>query len=220
MTKKFSWSFSALTNFETCPKKYYHYDVLKDVVETGTANREGLDSHASLDQRIRRKAPLPIELSRHETLITRLEKPPGQLFAEQKLAISSSFTPTGWFGADVWLRVIIDAAKVIDTMAIAIDWKTGKPKKDQTQLELIAAVLFTHIPDVTLVRSALVFLNHDVTVRHDYQRADLPRVWAGLLPRVKEFERAKQAQEFPPKPNGLCRKWCAVVSCPFHGRGG
>lgn len=216
----FSWSFSALEGYETCPSQYYHYYISKDVQRSYESRGAGIDAHACLEARIKDDTPLPLELARHEPLLKTIIDAPGQVYAEQKLALTSSFTPTGWFSKDTWLRVIIDATKVNGEVAAAIDWKTGKPKHDVTQLELIAAALFYHLPNLARVKSALVFLSHDIAVSRTFERSDLTGIWARLLPRVKKLEHARRTKEFPPTPNGLCRKWCAVTSCPFHGRGG
>lgn len=220
MSKPFTWSYSALTNFETCPKQFYHYKILKDVSDVHSANIAGSDDHAHFEARVKHGTPLPLDLARFEGLITSLVEAPGKIYAEQKLALTSSFTPTGFFAKNVWFRTVIDCTQVNGGRAVAIDWKTGKPKEDITQLQLISATLFYHMPALAEVRSALMFLGHNETVRRDYYRSDLTGIWAGILPRVKKLEQARQAQEYPPTPNGLCRKWCKVVSCPFHGRGG
>jgi hypothetical protein len=44
-------------------------------------------------------------------------------------------------------------------------------------------------------------------------------LWNRLLPEVKKMEQAYVTLDYPPKPNGLCRNYCPVKSCPHHGKG-
>ena len=47
MPKAFSWSYTKLKNYETCPKRHFHYDVRKDIKEPeGEARREGYRKRA------------------------------------------------------------------------------------------------------------------------------------------------------------------------------
>jgi hypothetical protein len=216
-----SYSYSRLTNFETCPKRHYHYDVAKDVNDVGGPQRyEGLDLHKHFEARLKHGTALPLGYAQCEGLLASVAAAPGEIYCEQKLGVSSNFAPIAFMSKNAWLRVIIDCVKINDSYAIMFDWKTGRPKEDLTQLRLSAAALFAHQPNLTYVRSALVYVNHDKVVRDEARRENLPALWAELLPRVKKFQRAHDTQEFPPTPNGLCRKYCEVVSCPFHGRGG
>lgn len=217
----FTWSYSVLKNFETCPKRYFHYNLQKDVVEPETDQlRSGNELHSVFEQRIKSNTPLPLGYGHHDGLLAKVIAAPGSTHAEQKLAITSSFTPVGYFGKGVWFRTVIDAAKVNGSVATIFDWKTGRPGEDITQLQLMSATIFHHAPAIQRVRAALVFVNHDKIERAEFVRSDLTEIWGEILPRVKAVEKARQTTEFPPKPSGLCKKYCAVMSCPFHGRGG
>ena len=99
-----------------------------------------------------------------------------------------------------------------------MDWKTGRPDDDTTQLKLGAAVIFAHNQNIQHVRSAFMFVNHEQMEREDYVRSDLTEIWGDILPRVRKLVEARQQQNYPPKPGGLCRRYCAVNSCPFHGK--
>lgn len=220
-SKPFSWSYSQLKNFETCPKRYYHYNVAKDVVEPESAQlREGNDLHKAFELRLKDGIPLELPYAPHEAMLSRIYQAPGKGFTEQKLAFSSTFQPTTYFGRGVWFRTQIDYAKVVDDKAAIFDWKTGKPKDDLTQLQLMAAAMFIHMPTLQRVKSALVFVQHEQVERAEFERGDLTEIWGDILPRVKLVERARSTQTYPPKPGGLCKSWCAVTSCPFHGQGG
>lgn len=216
----FSWSYSALKNYETCPRRFYHYNVAKDVTEPETpALREGHALHMAFRLRLSEGKALPMGMTQHETLLRRFVDAPGTLHVEQKLALTSTFGPTGYFAHDTWFRTVIDACTVRDDGIAAIaDWKTGRNKPDDTQLQLMAAAVFAHSAGTKRIRAALVFVNENHIDRAEFARDDLAEIWGGILPRVKELENARQSQHYPPQPGGLCKAYCAVTSCEFHGR--
>lgn len=215
----FSWSYSALTNFETCPKRYYAYNVAKNVEEPeGEAIRQGKVIHAAFDARVSRGTPLPLGMGMHEKMLGKLANAKGTVHTEQKLALSSDFSPTTFFSKGAWFRTVVDYTNVNGPQAVVVDYKTGKPKADMTQLQLIAATIFAHDAKVQKVKAALLFVTYDQMEKATFVREDTTEIWGEVLPRVRKLVDARQKQEYPPKPGFLCRKWCAVTSCPFHGK--
>lgn len=216
--KKFSWSYSALKNYETCPQRHYHYDIAKDIQgdSESDAIREGHEVHSAFDARIKGTAPLPLGLGHNEPMLARVLAAHGQTYSERKLAISSSYQPVGWFSDQAWFRGVLDCTKIRKDSATVLDWKTGKPGVDVTQLQLCAALVFHSAPQVNTVRAALVFINHDKVESEEYTRQDLTTIWSEILPRVKKLQRAREEQTYPPKPGGLCKRWCQVTSCEYY----
>lgn len=219
MAKAFAWSFSKIKNFEKCPKRYYEVDVAKTYKETeGEALLWGNQVHAALAAAITGKAPLPESMALYQKWVDRVRAGPGQLVVEQKYAITKALGRTEWFAPNAWYRGIGDVVRVHGKVALVLDWKTGKVDPDSVQLALMAQCVFANFPDVQRVRSEFVWLAHDTTSPEVYSRADMVDVWNDLLPRVDSLEHATIKQNFPPKPGGLCRKWCVVQSCPYHGK--
>jgi hypothetical protein len=207
-----------LNNFETCPKRYWHYSVGKDVVEVeGPQIIEGKELHQVFADRLSKGAALPLGYGQHERILAPIAASPGKVYTERKLAITSAFTPCGWFAKDVWFRTVIDCVVLQGGFASLFDWKNGRPKADATQLQLMSAVMFHHAGELQRIRSALVFVQHNHVEREEFVRGDLPEIWNDILPRVRRLEKARREEEFPAKPGGLCKRYCAVVSCPYHG---
>lgn len=98
-------------------------------------------------------------------------------------------------------------------------WKTGKILEDGVQLALMAQCVFAHHPEVEKLRTEFIWLKEDATTRADFTRGDMVAVWAGLLPRVTTLQNAHETMSFPPRPGGLCKRWCVVDSCPHRGQG-
>lgn len=218
--KSFSFSYSKLKNFETCAFRYLQIDVLKAIKEEeGEALHYGNTVHAVLAKRLADKEPLPKHFAHLEKWAVRIEGDgEGKLLVEQKLAITKEFEPCEWFAKDAWYRGIADAIKIRGRVALAVDHKTGKVIEDGSQLALMAACVFAHHPEVEKIRTEFLWIKEDATTRADFDRNNMVEVWKGILPRVSTLQHAHEANVFPKKPGGLCRKWCPVSGCEHHGK--
>lgn len=217
--KPFSWSYSKVKNFETCPKRSWHLDHARDIKEEESEQLVyGNAIHKALAEAISGKAPLPKHFNHVQPWVDKVTGGvTGNILVEQQLAIRKDFSPTEWFAKDAWYRGIADVIKIVGPVAIVLDWKTGKILDDGVQLALMAACVFAHHPDIQKIRTEFVWLKEDATTRADFTRDDLPAVWSGVLPRVQALEDALASANFPPKPGYLCRKWCPITHCPNHG---
>jgi hypothetical protein len=216
--KPFTWSYSRLKNFETCPKRNWHMDIAKDVKEDESdALLWGNEAHAILAKRLSKKVPLPPGFGGYEKWCRRIESIGGELYVEQKLGLTRAFGPSGYFDRGIWFRSIADAMVLKGAVAYAGDWKTGKVLNDSVQNVLVAACVFAHRPEIRAVHTEFIWLKDDTTTPQVIHRGDMPAFWATMLPRVAALERAHNLTEYPATPNRLCRRWCAVTSCPHHG---
>lgn len=222
----FAWSYSKLDAYETCPKQYYHKSVAKDVPDVkGEAAKYGDFLHDAAASRLNSKQWFASTVQLKDTLepwCEKIERIGGRILVEQKLAIAEDFGPADWFGKPpraAWMRGIADviALSPNEKVALAVDWKSGKIKEDSVQLALMAACVFAHHPTVEAIRTEFIWLAYDASTREDFKRTDMPQVWAKVLPRVQQLRAAHESGEFPPKPGGLCAKWCPVRSCPHNG---
>jgi hypothetical protein len=216
-----AWSFSSLTSFEQCPKRYYHIKVAKDVVETPhEATTWGKTVHTHLENRARDGTPLPSVLADMEPLVARIVDTPGIKLVEQQWAVNEQLKPTGWFDADAWCRGIVDIGVLTGKRAVMLDWKTGKRKVDSDQLQLFAGLAFSHYPDLEVVFTGFVWLKDRKVDRKDYTKGDIPTIWQTFVPRVSRLKSSFETGKFPPKPSGLCRKHCPVPKskCVFSGK--
>lgn len=217
-----AWSYSRLKNWETCPKRHYHYDVKKDIKEPQSQQlAAGHALHLAFEHRLTRDEPLPMGLRQHEAMLGKIRTAPGVLHGEQKLALTPDFQMSAFFGPRVWFRTVIDAVLIQRDRARALifDWKSGKVKEDDTQLQLMAMTTFVSLPEVDRVRASLVFTEYGQTVTSEFLRDDQAEIWNGILPRVDAMQKAAREQDYPAKPSGLCKKFCSVASCPFYRRG-
>lgn len=217
--KEWAWSYSKLKNFETCPRRHKAIDLDKAFKEEESDELMwGNQVHKFLADYISKDTPLPVhmrpDLQYYADMGKRVQ---GERYVEQKYAITKDFTQTGYFNKDVWFRGIADVVGIRGPVAIVLDWKTGKIVEDSVQLTLTAACIFAHFPEVQAVRTEFVWIKHQASTRVNIMRSGMPAFWAGLLPRVHVMKHAVDTNNFPPKPSGLCRRWCVVSSCEHHG---
>lgn len=218
--KGWSWSYSKLKNYDVCPKRMYEVDILKNFSDGGgEALAWGNAVHDALAKALKNNTPLPVEMKAYQYWVDRVRRGSGQLLVEQKYAITRDFQKTTYFADDVWYRGIGDVVRLNGVVALVLDWKTGKILEDSVQLMLMAQCLFSHFPEITHVRSSFIWLKDDCETPELLSRQEVADQWVDLLPRVLAMENASKTLTYPPKPGHLCRAWCPVTSCPFHGKG-
>lgn len=215
-TKPITWSFSSLQKFKNCPKRYYEERVAKSVKQTPTeATNWGERIHAAFDNALKTDTPLEADLKPYSPVVERFAKTKGTLHSEQKLAITSSFKPTGYLAKDVWCRAVLDAVWIDKDVARVVDWKSGRRKRNGSyQLKLSSLILFAHHPQVDRVNTGFVWLQTGKMDVEKYYRKDIPILWQDILPDVRRLEYAHRTMTFVPKPGPLCR-WCPVKKCSF-----
>lgn len=226
--KPFTWSYSKLKNFRNCPKKHYHVDLAPkgtpERFEEGRSQalEDGEFIHTAMEKRCRDGIALPPAIADYEIEARKAldVTPPGSLvFVEEKAAIREDFSACGYFDKKVWLRMKIDFGKIVGNMASIRDWKTGKIVEDSEQLALNAQWVFSAYPQVEVVVTRYVWLGQQADTRQDFERKDIVTLWNALWPELEAYKLAVNNMDFPPKPGGLCRNYCPVTSCPYHGKG-
>ena len=222
MTKPVAWSYSALTAFETCPKRYYLTKIAKTVQEPQSeAMKWGNEVHKALEHRLVQGTALPKTMEMFEPIAVKVADAAkgGKLQAEQKMAINVRYVPTTWFAKDVWARGITDFQITKGTKMFIGDWKTGKPDEGSGQLKMTAAMAMHHNPNVKTVINTFVWLKTGGTTTEVFTREDIPTIWQEFAPRVQRLEHAVADNKFPARPSGLCRAWCPVgkANCEHCG---
>lgn len=203
-----AWSFSSLSKFETCPRQYWLTRVVKRVIEPPTAHTEwGTTVHLALENRIRDGTPLPEGMTQYETIAARLAATKGEKHTELQLGLDEHLRPVAFDAPDCWVRCIIDLAVAYPETAFLGDYKTGKVKTDGDQLRLSAAIWMQTYPHKQ-VRTAYIWLAHNLLTSTQHSRDDLPAIWADFLSRARRLALAYERDKWVPNPSGLCRGWC------------
>lgn len=217
----FSWSYSRLKNFESCPLKYKKVDIDKMFVESTQELTRGEQLHSAMYDRVSKGTKLPVPFSYMERWAKKLTlevHPAQETYCELKLALTRNFVPCAFMDKTVWCRSRIDYLKIVPRQGHIVDYKTGRPRQDDTQLALSAAMVFQHYPEIDQVRTEYIWTEYGDTDHQIYKRDELPRIWRELLPRVTKLEEAHNHENFPAVPNGLCAKYCPVTACRHWGK--
>lgn len=209
-----AWSFSVLSMFEQCRKKFYHIKVMKDAKDSNSSfSNEGKEVHTAMFKRVIKGTPLPLPIRHHEKMAKRFADTKGEKYGEMQMCLNNKFEPVDWFAPDAWVRAIVDLLIIRGDTAIIVDWKTGKKRVDWTQLMLTAAVLSRLMPEIKHFKLVFVWLKSSEVSSMELELADIKPIWMELLPRVKEIETAKSTTSFPASESYLCR-YCPVSQCP------
>ena len=217
-----AWSFSALKTFQSCPKKYYHLKVLKDVKEQPSEIMlYGIDAHKAAELYIANNQELPGKYEFMRKQLDKLKELDGEKHCEFKFGLTKEMQPCDFFAKDVWLRGAIDLLVVNTEKGIArmIDYKFGKSKNaDMSQLQLMSLAVFKMFPEIKKVKAGLLFCAEDKMMPVQYEQDKAPVMWMDWLPEVARLEASYENNVWNPNPSGLCKAWCPVVSCLHNGR--
>lgn len=220
--KNFTWSYTALTDFETCPFAYAAKRIYKTVPQKETeAIIWGTRVHSVAENILKGNAVNDPEV---EAIVrpycSAMLNSGGKLRVEWPVSIDRSFIPTEWFDRDTWGRGVIDVCLEFPRVKKIYDWKTGKEKRDDTQLKVFCMLAAAASFDIETYEARFVWLkDKKISDPVIMTRNDISFFMLELNERVFRIEEAVKADVFQPKPNGLCRKWCEVTHCKHCGRG-
>ena len=222
-----AWSYSSITLFDQCPKKYYHLRVAKDIKEPESeAMMYGKDVHLAAENFMRDGTPVPGKYEYMRPLLEKLKNIPGERFCELKMGLKKQdgrLVACEFFDKDVWYRGIADLIIVNHETGEArvVDYKTGKSSRyaDTKQLALMAACVFARFPQVKVVKSALLFVVAADLVKADYKVEAGYNIFSELDGTLVSRETAYETGVFNPKKNFSCKAWCPVLDCAHNGKG-
>lgn len=214
------FSYSSITTFEKCAKKYHHTRVLKDVEDkAGPEAQYGTDFHTSAEQFIRDDAPMPGRFKAMEPLVSRMKALPGEQFVELKVGVKRNAEgeaePCGFFDEDAWYRGIIDFAAVNGVNGRMVDWKTGKNATyaDMRQLDMMAGAMFVLFPKLETIKSALVYVVAGDLIPKEHYWEKTEDYLGVFNEQLMNLAVAEQTGVWNPNPTPLCG-WCPVKTCP------
>ena len=218
---KYTWSYSSISLFQQCPRKYHRLRVVKDIVEPLQQHLiYGTDVHKAAENYVCKSIDLPAKYSAFQNMLDTLKKIPGEKYCEYEMGLTKDLEPCAFKAPDVWFRGIADLLVIDGDSAHIIDYKTGKSSQyaDTKQLELLALLTFKHFPQVKIIKAGLVFLVATDLVKAKFEKGVQASAWQKWMPEIQRLESAYQTNVWNPKPNFTCRKFCAVVDCEHNGR--
>ena len=221
MQYAFTWSYSQLSQFETCPyqwasERYYRTTVRKDTEATLWGSRVHKQHEDYVNScGVSEKPEMGLLYS--NALVAAKQKGL-EVVCEMQLAIDRNLKPVAW--SEGWGRGVVDVTIIQGKVARIWDWKTGRMKEDLTQLLIFCAFLAQHRQDIDEFQAEFVWLKDNVKkgMPKPVTRKELLPIWKDILTRVRRMETAVAEETFPKKQSGLCGKWCEVMDCPNNGR--
>lgn len=215
-------SFSRLSTFEQCAAKFDYLYVSKRVQDQGSEVSEyGNRVHEVLEAKGKGtldEGTLSTEgkqtIEKWGDVVDKILAREGTKYFEYQMAVNADLQPVDWFAKDVWVRSIADVLVVNGDTAYCLDYKTGKVKDNPTQLQLFAAMVFWHFPEVTKVKTSFLWLKFNEVTNSVYERRFLDSLWRALSPRFHKVQEVIDLGVFDAKPSGLC-PWCPAKDiCP------
>lgn len=237
MSNQLPWSWSRLSTFEQCPRKFYLQNISKELkyVQTPQAVR-GEQLHKMLELAAKKiqkiyagetlDAGFPKDIMHVIPLLYKLLKGADAVLIEEgshesdKYALDDEFNKVGYFAKNAWLRFGIDFAVKHGKRAIMVDWKTGKNYGYTDQNKLFAAIIMEVIwPDVDEVSAWFLYLDQNETSKRVFYRKDLDDMWDDLIGRSYAITRAAETNQWLPKKNNFCN-WCDANpnQCELKGK--
>lgn len=218
---KAQWSYSSLKTFQQCPKKYYHLKVAKDIVDQGgEAANYGKLVHKAAEDYVRDGTPIPEKFKYMQSILDALIKIPGEKYCEIELGIAvrdGEFKTCAFDAPDYWWHGIADLVIIDGALAWLVDYKTSKNAKyaDLKQLDLLAAAVFLHYPEVRKIKSALAFVVSKDFVKKDHVHTLTASYLEVMKPELERLEAALDNKVWNPISGPLCG-FCPVSTCVHH----
>lgn len=215
---------SSITLFENCPLQYAHRYIYKTLpfVETPQI-KEGNDFHKAMYMRLGFGSTLSQKYSGFEVTCQALENLGGEMFCEEEITVDREFREVD--SVDKWTKGMLTNKLDVKIKfkktrkAIIIDWKTGKPKDDPTQLLINTVSVLAAEPNIDTVTSIYAYTAYGTTsdpIRFD--RKAEPKLREKLMEKIHRIDVAHGSGQFEPRPSGLCKQYCDVLSCPHNGK--
>lgn len=208
-----AWSYTRYADYRRCPFFFAYKHLLRIKEPPGPALQRGRDIHKEGElylsaKRKPRKTPDSYGNFAGEMEQLRDLKPT----VEQQWGFTQDWSPTEWFGHDVWVRNVLDVCVVYDdATSDVIDFKTGKKYgSNDEQMELFGLSTFKKFPELNLqhVTTRLWYLDVDPKegneVIAEFKAKEVPALERDWAKRVRPMFNDRK---FPPRPNSKCR-WC------------
>jgi CRISPR/Cas system-associated exonuclease Cas4 (RecB family) len=213
----FTWSYSALKEYENCPKKYYEIRVAQNYVVIPSEKMiYGTEVHKALEDYVRDGKELALNYLRFKPAADSLKEIPGEKYPEHEMALFKDKTPCDFKDDNRWVRGIVDLLIVDGDFAFIVDYKTGSNRyPDPKQLRLMALMTFAHFPEVNKIKAGLLFVMHNSFITEEYKREDIDASWKKFDSTLTRIAQSYDNTTWPANPTPLCR-FCPVKTCDFN----
>jgi hypothetical protein len=215
----YTWSYSSISLFQQCPRKYHRMRIVKDIVEPPQEHLlYGSAVHKVAEEYVRDGTPIPEKYAYIQPFLDPLKAMPGEKLCEYEMGLTKDMQPCGFRDKDVWFRGIADLLVINGDKARIIDYKTSKSSRyaDKKQLELLSLLTFKHFPQIKSIKAGLLFLVVKDLVPAEFTADQQTAAWGKWIPETNQLESAMITDVWNPRPNFTCRGWCPVTDCEHN----
>lgn len=213
----YTWSYSALSEYLKCPKKYYEIRVAQSYqVIPSEKMIYGTEVHKALEDYVKDGKELALNYLRFKGVVDELIAIPGDKYAEYEMALGRDKSPCAFDDTNRWVRGIVDLLIVDGDYAFIVDYKTGSNKyPDSKQLKLMALMTFAHFPNINKIKAGLLFVMHNSFITEEYTRDKIDKYWGDFGQSLARLDMSYDNNTWQANPTPLCR-YCPVKSCEYN----
>ena len=213
----FTWSYSALKEYENCPRKYYEIRVAQNYTVIPSEKMiYGTEVHKALEDYVKDGKELALNYLRFKPAADALIDIPGEKYPEYEMALYKDKTKCDFTDDGRWVRGIVDLLIVDNEYAFIVDYKTGSNKyPDLKQLKLMALMTFVHFPQVNKIKAGLLFVMHNSFLTEEYVRSDIDKYWKSFEQSLGRLNNSYELNVWQANPTPLCR-FCPVKNCEYN----
>ena len=214
MKQNVSWSATTLESFTMCPQRFYRTQVIKDIEAKPTPAADYSNQFHELLGQALVGNPFPEKFARFQHMVDLVRALPGEHSVFKTLAVDRQLKPCSLDKA--WAKSTVDYMVVNGKEAVLFFWKTGQ-KTPSDAAKLSAALLFCLKVESVIVSIRTFWLRAGCIEKETYTRAELPDLLKTFVPAYKRLLDAHQTGAWKSTPCGLCKHYCEVTDCRFHG---
>lgn len=223
MSAEIAWSWSRLSLFEECPRRFSHVNIFKDVPKQDWSYmEEGKRIHKLLEDAAGSvktgDGAMHPDVENMRPIVEGFCQAFEFVYPELKITLDHEFGEVDWFSKQAWVRSMQDLVGIQDNKAAIIDWKTGKPWPDGGQLALNAITLMTIHPEVDEVATSYVYTKHPgkQEIKIIKRDIDYDPLWDEFEDRAELIQMANTSGLWQPKKNRFCSTCpCSTQQCEF-----
>jgi CRISPR/Cas system-associated exonuclease Cas4 (RecB family) len=209
-------SFSSISNYLNCPKKFYEVNVTYNWRDSSFASIAGSDVHEKIEKFIKGQSDI-LEIPQDDRVKMVMESlrafyaDPSrhnitQIGVEEKFAVDENFEPVDYKDPKAILRGKADLFVENGQEFVITDWKSGKKRNNSLQAH-IYGILLQPIVKAPIFRCRFDYLEKGVGDSYSLR----PQ---GLHYAKQIVKSVLAAKEFPERRNPLCA-WCPVKNCSY-----
>lgn len=228
------FSFTAVKQFEQCPRQYKEVRIEKlHPYEQSEEAQWGEYVHKCLEDAITQGEALPHNVSQYQPLVDAVAQRRAagwEVWCEKTFAIMNDDQAEFTDSEDTWWSPKNKLAGNIDLLmvspdgkeAIINDWKTNKSAKyaDPKQIDLYALGTLLAIPTLEKVTGCLMFICDEYKmVKSTYTRADIDRLLHEWNFKAQRIRLAIINNNFPEGAATPLCGWCPCSECPNWQQG-